>query len=192
MENLGYVSVLIIALSLSADCLAVAISGSIALTTVSPTQILRTSLSFGLFQALMAWIGWFVGHTIVEVVSNYDHWLAFILLLIVGSRMIWESVKNKEKTHIDISKGYATNMAIHSRIKKVIMGDAVAQTMFPWSPPKVTVVRTNSDLSETHSSAKSIINPITKVKAPAMRKVMQNLFNLCISPPEASTFMLSQ
>ena len=106
MENLGFISVIIIALSLSADCLAVAISGSLNLVTVSSTQILRTSLSFGLFQALMAWIGWSVGQTIVEAVSAYDHWLAFILLLIVGSRMIWESVKKSERTNIDISKGY--------------------------------------------------------------------------------------
>jgi putative Mn2+ efflux pump MntP len=106
VENLEYISVLIIALSLSADCLAVAISGSIALVTATPSQILRTSLSFGLFQALMAWLGWLIGHTIVDAVSNYDHWLAFILLLLVGSRMIWESVKKKEKTNIDISKGY--------------------------------------------------------------------------------------
>ena len=104
---MDFLSVLLIALGLSADCFAVALSGSIAMRTVSGLQVFRTSLAFGLFQALMPVLGWLAGRTIVEIIADYDHWVAFVLLAIIGSRMIWESFRSKDKPSesTDITKG---------------------------------------------------------------------------------------
>ncbi len=129
MENLDYISILFIAFSLSADCFAVSVSGGIAMVSVTRTQILRTAFSFGFFQALMVWAGWLLGQTVIDVVSDYDHWLAFALLLIVGSKMIWESFHTKEKQKIDISRGLLLiTLSIATSIDALAVGLSLAFT----------------------------------------------------------------
>lgn len=53
-------------------------------------------------------LGWLAGKTLVNLISDYDHWVAFGLLLIIGGRMIWESLRSKksEAPDRDISKGF--------------------------------------------------------------------------------------
>ncbi len=108
MDSLNFLSILIIALGLSADCFAVTLSGSISLGTVSFFRVFRTALSFGLFQALMLVLGWLAGRTVVDLIAAYDHWLAFILLSFVGGRMIWESRRPGEdrSAGTDITRGW--------------------------------------------------------------------------------------
>lgn len=73
---------------------------------VSRYQVLRVALAFGFFQALMPVIGWLAGRTVANLVADYDHWVAFLLLGLVGSRMLWESFRHREdKKIIDISRG---------------------------------------------------------------------------------------
>jgi len=102
-----FFSIILIAIGLSADCFAVALSGSISMKTVSRLQVLRASLAFGLFQALMPVLGWLIGQTVVEIIADYDHWIAFVLLAIVGGKMIWESFRSEESRNdnADITKG---------------------------------------------------------------------------------------
>lgn len=97
----------LIAIGLSADCFAVAISGNLAKRSISLPQLLRVSLSFGLFQAFMPVLGWLGGRTIVDLVASYDHWVAFILLLAVGGRMLWKSFKTRQSNNKnpDITRG---------------------------------------------------------------------------------------
>jgi len=103
-----FLSIFLIAIGLSADCFAVALSGSISMRTPSRLQVFRTSLAFGLFQGLMPVLGWLAGRTVVGLIGDYDHWVAFILLALVGSRMIWESFRSKDgrSKAIDITKGF--------------------------------------------------------------------------------------
>lgn len=106
MTNTDILSILLIAFGLAADCFAVAISSSIAMKNVSLIQILRASLSFGIFQALMPLLGWLAGRTVVDLVSGFDHWIAFALLAVIGGRMIWESIhSNNDCEKKDITKG---------------------------------------------------------------------------------------
>jgi manganese efflux pump family protein len=69
--------------------------------------VLRTALSFGIFQAIMPLIGWLAGRTIVDFISSYDHWVAFGLLAFVGGKMLWESFHKEEEkeTNRDTSRG---------------------------------------------------------------------------------------
>jgi putative Mn2+ efflux pump MntP len=105
VSDTGFLSILIVALGLSADCFAVALSASCAKKSLVYWQGFRLSLSFGLFQSAMTVIGWLAGRTVVDFISSYDHWLAFGLLLFVGGRMIWESLHEKdgEETRGDIT-----------------------------------------------------------------------------------------
>jgi putative Mn2+ efflux pump MntP len=101
-----FISILFIALGLSADCFAVAISFGLSNPLLSYFKQSRIALSFGAFQALMAYIGWLAGRTIVNLISEYDHWVAFSLLVLVGGRMIWEAVHHDSdgSKSLDISK----------------------------------------------------------------------------------------
>ena len=60
------------------------------------------SFSFGIFHFFMPLLGWLAGSTVVDMISGYDHWVAFLLLSIVGAKMIYEAVANKET--LDTSK----------------------------------------------------------------------------------------
>lgn len=104
-----FLSIFLIALGLAADCFAVALSGSISMRTLSFPQVFRTSLAFGIFQGLMPLLGWLAGRTVVELIADYDHWLAFILLAFVGGKMIWESFRSqdKPKKNTDITRGFS-------------------------------------------------------------------------------------
>ncbi|MBN1374991.1 MAG: manganese efflux pump [Dehalococcoidia bacterium] len=98
-------SVVLIAFGLSADCFAVALGIGGTGATRSWKYILRAGLAFGIFQGGMPIIGWVVGQTVVKLISNYDHWIAFALLVFIGGRMIWEFIQNKtESKAVDISK----------------------------------------------------------------------------------------
>jgi putative Mn2+ efflux pump MntP len=107
VSGVDFLSILLIAIGLSADCFAVALSSSIARQNVSRFQALRVSLTFGLFQALMPVVGWLAGRTVVDFISSYDHWLAFGLLAFIGGKMIWESFREKDSDQKDkdISRG---------------------------------------------------------------------------------------
>ncbi len=106
--NSEILSIILIAIGLSADCFAIALSGGISNKNHAWPQILRVSFSFGLFQALMPVLGWLAGRTVVEFIADYDHWVAFTLLVIVSGRMFWKSFRpeRSQDKEVDITKGF--------------------------------------------------------------------------------------
>jgi putative Mn2+ efflux pump MntP len=121
-------SILFIAVSLSADCFAVALGGSASLKKQHYSQVFRTSLAFGIAQTLMPLIGWAVGRTVINIISGYDHWVAFGLLAIVGGRMLWEAFRersrdDKLKEGADISRGLLlVTLAVATSIDALAVG----------------------------------------------------------------------
>ena len=98
-------SALVIALGLSADCFAVSLSIGAAGRAFSWKSMLKVAGAFGLFQMGMPLLGWLIGQTVVELISSFDHWLAFALLAFVGARMAWEFIKGEpESETVDIDK----------------------------------------------------------------------------------------
>jgi putative Mn2+ efflux pump MntP len=81
------ITLLLIAVALSLDCFAVAVAACI-----RPEErfrgATRIALAFGLFQAGMPVLGWLAGRTLSDLISGFDHWVAFGLLAFVGLRMI--------------------------------------------------------------------------------------------------------
>jgi manganese efflux pump family protein len=100
-------SIILIAVSLSADCFAVSLSGAVCMARIAYAPVLRTALAFGLAQFLMPVIGWLIGNTLTSLIADYDHWVAFALLAAIGGRMIWESFRpsSAATTAPDISRG---------------------------------------------------------------------------------------
>lgn len=81
----------IIAVGLSMDAFAVAICKGLALKTISIKNAGIVGLYFGTFQAGMPLIGYLVGIQFEDLISAYDHWVAFILLGLIGFKMVKES-----------------------------------------------------------------------------------------------------
>ena len=125
MTQLDFLSLLLIALSLSLDCFAVAVSASVAMPRVSYLLALRTAFAFGSAQFLMPVLGWLAGRTIVDIISGFDHWVAFVLLAAVGGRMLWESFHSREgRTQTaDITRGILLlTLAVATSIDALAVG----------------------------------------------------------------------
>ncbi len=90
---MSYITILGISAGLAMDAFAVSISYGCTPKKVPVKHILLISISFGLFQALMPVIGWNVGRFFADLIRNYDHWIAFSLLVYIGIRMIIEGSK---------------------------------------------------------------------------------------------------
>ncbi len=107
---MNLLTILGIAVALAMDAFAVAISTGVSLKQVSIRQTFRLSWHFGLFQALMPIIGWGLGSSVQSYVEAYAHWIAFVLLALVGSNMLKEAVLTDEdedavKPRKDSTKG---------------------------------------------------------------------------------------
>ena len=89
--------VLPIALALAMDAFAVSVGLGVSQKGLSRNQVFRLASGFGLFQFLMPLLGWLTGQTILDVFKAVDHWVAFGLLLLVGSKMIFESFRGQDK-----------------------------------------------------------------------------------------------
>jgi putative Mn2+ efflux pump MntP len=96
---LDAVSIFVIAVALGMDALSVAVGVGAALGSLTPGAVLRLAGSFGFFQFAMPLAGWLAGRTVAEHISRYDHWAAFLLLALVGGKMIWDALGHeKEKS----------------------------------------------------------------------------------------------
>jgi putative Mn2+ efflux pump MntP len=90
------VAIIGIALGLAMDATAVAIATSGMLGQVDGRQVFRFAFHFGLFQAGMPVAGWFAGRGFSGYVEHWDHWIAFVLLLLVGSKAILDVLRGED------------------------------------------------------------------------------------------------
>ncbi len=88
---MNFVTILGIAFGLAMDAFAVAIAVGARLERPTFRPFFRLSFHFGLFQFMMPIIGWLAGSQVARLVHNWDHWVAFGLLGIIGGKMIYES-----------------------------------------------------------------------------------------------------
>lgn len=87
------------------DCFAVSISKGVCSKKFYTNYALRMALLFGLFQGAMPLIGYFIGTNFAEIISRFDHWLAFGLLGLIGGKMILEGIGKKDKEECDCVNG---------------------------------------------------------------------------------------
>lgn len=88
---MGLWELLITAVGLSMDAFAVAICKGLSVKAVRPKHMLITGLWFGGFQAAMPLIGYLLGIHFADLIERFDHWVAFVLLALIGVNMIRES-----------------------------------------------------------------------------------------------------
>lgn len=97
-----FIEFLLIGIGLSMDAFAVSICKGLAMRKVNKKQALVIGLFFGGFQALMPFIGWALGIQFQSYITNIDHWIAFVLLVFIGGKMIVEAVKPEEEEAVEV------------------------------------------------------------------------------------------
>ncbi len=83
--------IFIIALGLAMDAFAVSVSSGVVIHKLHVRHAMRIAAFFGGFQAIMPLIGWSVGRLAIDYIQAYDHWVAFVLLVAIGGKMIYEA-----------------------------------------------------------------------------------------------------
>lgn len=114
---------MVIAIGLSMDAFAVSVCKGLSVRRVQPKYVLITGLYFGGFQAAMPFIGYCLGKQFQSLITSVDHWIAFVLLGIIGLNMIRES-RSKEAESCDSSFGFKTMLplAIATSIDALAVG----------------------------------------------------------------------
>ncbi len=86
---------LLVAISLAMDSFSVSIANGLARRKFEVRNALEIAAFFGAFQGAMLLVGWATGAHVIGFVAGFDHWIAFLLLLFIGCRMIYESLREK-------------------------------------------------------------------------------------------------
>lgn len=88
---MSFMTIFIIALGLAMDAFAVSITSGITIKRMHLRHALIIATFFGIFQAIMPVFGWSIGYFAANLVSSFDHWIAFTLLVFIGGKMIYEA-----------------------------------------------------------------------------------------------------
>ncbi len=126
---LGIFDVLVIAVALSMDAFAVSVCKGLSVRKVKISHLLAVGLYFGIFQALMPTIGYFLGKQFEKYIKTFDHWIAFGLLLIIGVNMIREALSKEEpaeEKNSSFSVGTMLVLAVATSIDALAVGVSFA------------------------------------------------------------------
>ena len=93
---MGMVELLLIAVGLSMDAFAVSACKGLGMQRVRWGDAIILGFAFGLFQALMPVLGYFLGTNLAHIVAPVDHWIVFGLLGWIGGNMVWEAIKGDD------------------------------------------------------------------------------------------------
>lgn len=158
---MGIFELIFIAFGLSMDAFAVSVCKGLSTQWLKPRHYLIIGAWFGGFQALMPSIGYLLGSAFERYITKYDHWIAFVLLIIIGGNMIKEGF-SKEESNSNSSFSFSTMLilAVATSIDALAVGITFALL------PNVNII-----------SAVSLIGVITFIMSAIGLKV-GNIFGL--------------
>ena len=120
---MGFWELAVLAVGLSMDAFAVSVCKGLALQRVSWKECCIAGAWFGGFQALMPLLGYLLGTQFEQFVTSVDHWIAFVLLGLIGANMIRESREHDEENLSDsFSFGAMLPLAVATSIDALAVG----------------------------------------------------------------------
>jgi len=108
---MDFITIVAVALGLSFDTFAVSLSLGVIQNQIIFRQAVRTAIVMAFFQSGLLVTGYFLGSLISDFMKTADHWVALVLLTILGARMIIEGLKKKENEEI---RDYSNPMVLVS------------------------------------------------------------------------------
>lgn len=120
---MGLLELFILAVGLSMDAFAVSVCKGLSLQKIKLKHMCIAGAWFGGFQALMPLIGYYLGNLFADLITKYSHWVAFILLVLIGGNMIKEAV-GKDEEEVDASMDFKSMLmlAIATSIDALAVG----------------------------------------------------------------------
>lgn len=94
-------SIFLLSFSMSCDAFAAALCKGAAIRRPTLSDALRIGLIFGVIESITPMIGWLIGRSVAAYVEQWDHWIAFGLLLLLGLHMIHEGLSKDEEDEAD-------------------------------------------------------------------------------------------
>jgi manganese efflux pump family protein len=121
-------TLILIGIGLSFDTFAVSVSTGLMISHIRFLQGVKVAIVLAFFQALMPFIGWFSGKQVAQFMEEYDHWIAFGLLAVLGFKMIYESLKKEEekKSFNPLKFTVLIGVAIATSIDALVVGVSFA------------------------------------------------------------------
>ena len=117
-----FAELLLIAVGLSMDAFAVAVCKGLSVKKLRPRHALLAGLWFGGFQFLMPVIGYLLGYRFEGLIQSIDHWIAFVLLSLIGGNMIRESFSDEEELNDDFGLKTMLLLAVATSIDALAVG----------------------------------------------------------------------
>ena len=118
---MNIITIVFTAFALAMDAFAVSVTKGMALKNLTKSIAIKIALFFGVFQAAMPLIGWMLGISFQGYIKAIDHWIALILLSILGGKMIYEFYESRKEAATekeeDEIREHITNLSV--MIKKL-------------------------------------------------------------------------
>ena len=124
---MSLIELFLLAVGLSMDAFAVSVCKGLSMQTMRLKHAFVIGLYFGGFQALMPWLGYLLGIRFQGAIKTYDHWIAFILLGIIGFNMVKESLEqDTESCDASVDVRTMLLLAIATSIDALAVGVTLA------------------------------------------------------------------
>lgn len=136
--------IILIAIGLSMDSLAVSVTSGAVLKDCTTSNVVRVAFILAVFQAGMTVAGYVAGLGFEQYIENFDHWIAFLLLLYLGLKMVYESFNKNKKEEEDYCSQHISNrrlctLGIATSIDALAVGVSLAIIDSPLIPLAVTI-----------------------------------------------------
>lgn len=119
---MNLIELFVLAVGLSMDAFAVSVCKGLSMGKIKGKHMCIAGIWFGGFQALMPLIGYFLGSFFSDMITRYDHWIAFILLVFIGGQMIRESFGKEECVDNSMSAKAMFLLAVATSIDALAVG----------------------------------------------------------------------
>lgn len=129
---MGIIELLVLAVGVSMDAMAVSVCKGLAMKKATFKNAMTCGLWFGGFQALMPLAGFYLGTIFADAIRKFDHWVAFILLGIIGINMLKEALEKGDSCSVqdaDLSFKTMLLMAIATSIDALAVGISLAMVL---------------------------------------------------------------
>lgn len=130
---MNLLTTILLALGMSVDAFAAALARGAGSLHYTWRQTVKTALIFGIVETITPLIGWLVGSMTQKFIAEYDHWLAFGLLLALGLKMIWGALHDDDdeaaaadKNRTDTTLLLTVITAIATSIDSMVVGVGLA------------------------------------------------------------------
>ena len=117
-----FTELFLLAVGLAMDAFAVSVCKGLALSRVDMKKALAAGLWFGGFQALMPLLGYLLGSRFASYIADFDHWIAFVLLALIGGNMIRESLGDEEEADASFGLRAMLPLALATSIDALAVG----------------------------------------------------------------------